>query len=159
MSKAAKYLKYLVQHKYRVMKTCFDFGLYRQGIIHDLSKFHPVEWFPYQNSFYGKRTPEVRKAFDRAWLRHQRINKHHWQYWVVLRDDKTPQPLEMPIDYAIEMICDWYAAGGAKSWAEPIDWMGRQNGMLLHPQTRSFVVEMLNFKLRSEKNRTEVEET
>ena len=31
-------------HKWLVMKHCFAVGLYKQGLLHDLSKYTPIEF-------------------------------------------------------------------------------------------------------------------
>ena len=36
----------ITHHKMLVMKTCFKVGLYRQGLLHDLSKYTPIEFIP-----------------------------------------------------------------------------------------------------------------
>ena len=33
-------------HKIAVMKHCFKVGLYKQGLLHDLSKYSPIEFIP-----------------------------------------------------------------------------------------------------------------
>ena len=33
----------ITHHKMLVMKTCFKVGLYKQGLLHDLSKYTPIE--------------------------------------------------------------------------------------------------------------------
>ena len=38
------HLSTVTRHKYLVMKGCFSVGLYRQGLLHDLSKFSPTEF-------------------------------------------------------------------------------------------------------------------
>lgn len=48
-----KYLKYLIKHKFYVTRECFRIGLYWRGLVHDLSKFNPMEWVAYRNYFYG----------------------------------------------------------------------------------------------------------
>ena len=40
-----KHLFKIFKHKYFVCKYCFKTGLYWRGIVHDLSKFHPKEFF------------------------------------------------------------------------------------------------------------------
>ena len=37
--KAIKHFKTITKHKFYVMKLCFRFGLYKQGLLHDLSKY------------------------------------------------------------------------------------------------------------------------
>jgi hypothetical protein len=79
-----KYASYVARHKWFVLRAGLKVRapLWRL-IIHDWSKLTPAEWGPYVRSFYGKqgRTPEVRAAFDAAWLHHQHRNPHHWQHW------------------------------------------------------------------------------
>ena len=36
----------ITHHKMLVMKTCFKVGLYKQGLLHDLSKYTPIEFIP-----------------------------------------------------------------------------------------------------------------
>ena len=42
--KAAKHFCTITKHKILVMKECFRVGLYRQGILHDLSKYSWTEF-------------------------------------------------------------------------------------------------------------------
>ena len=83
---------------------------------HDLSKRSKEEYDAYDRYFYGcKRDGEadrkVLEAFNYAWLHHIHNNPHHWQYWVLLNDDKDEGNivLEMPDRYIFEMICDWWS--------------------------------------------------
>ena len=121
------YLKYVIRHKWFVMIECFKYGLYWQGIVHDISKFLPSEFFPYVNHFYGGKGKEVigrigyykpidtgDKEFDFAWLLHQKRNKHHWQWWLLPEDDGGVKKLEMPLKYIKEMLCDWKGAARAQ---------------------------------------------
>ena len=100
-----KYLSYVLRHKWYVFVECCKLGTPLRGILHDLSKFLPSEWFPYARHFYGnlpnwddvkricptyqyKNTKQGNKdLFDIAWLLHQKRNKHHWQYWLLLEDN------------------------------------------------------------------------
>ena len=84
--------------------------------LHDDSKSSSVEYKAYDEYFYGKKTEEVKKNFDYAWLHHLHCNPHHWQYWV-LKEDDTPASadsmmikcLEIPDVYILEMIADWWS--------------------------------------------------
>ena len=42
--KAWQHLKTIVHHKNLVRQGCFKVGLYRQGLMHDWSKYTPVEF-------------------------------------------------------------------------------------------------------------------
>lgn len=83
---------------------------------HDASKYSPKEYNAYDNYFYGEKTDEVKKDFDYAWLNHIHMNPHHWQYWILKEDDSpatdtyiTIKCLEIPDNYILEMICDWWS--------------------------------------------------
>lgn len=146
MKKHLQYLNYLVRHKWFVAAACFRRGLYWQGVVHDLSKFRPREWLPYAEFFYG--TEKNRNAFDRAWLDHQHANPHHWQHWVLRNDNGSTVVLEMPEKYVVEMVCDWEGAGRAITGKSgtTLDWYSKNfHKMLLHPDTRTRVEELLKF--------------
>ena len=38
------HFKTITSHKILVMKYCFRVGLYRQGLLHDMSKYSPKEF-------------------------------------------------------------------------------------------------------------------
>jgi hypothetical protein len=167
--KYLKYLKYLLAHKFWVSYYCFKNKLYLRGFLHDWTKFLPDEFVPYMNFFYGKKGAVHRGAmqsgyykpyktddekFDFAWLKHQNRNKHHWQWWVLPKDDGTILAMRMKRKYIVEMVCDWRGAGKAqgfgdntKSWYEE-----NKDKMTLHPETRSQVEDILNTLYGEPKN-------
>ena len=122
-------------------RSAFKKGL----ILHDLSKTGPEEYKPYNDYFYGKKTNEVKEAFDYAWLHHIHRNPHHWQYWCLIQDDDGTKCLEMPKHYALEMICDWWSF----SWKsgnlyEIFDWYDKHKNIQLHDNTREYVRDILD---------------
>lgn len=79
---------------------------------HDASKSEPDEYFAYDRYFYGNnRSSYVVDDFNHAWLRHIHRNPHHWQHWVLINDnpDEGEIILDMPYNYILEMVCDWWA--------------------------------------------------
>ena len=102
-----QYLKYVCIHKWYVFVECKKLGIWWRGVTHDLSKFLPSEFFPYMNYFYGNR--KDKKAFDYAWLLHQKRNKHHWQYWILVNDEDPIKVLQMDLNSVKEMLADWNA--------------------------------------------------
>jgi len=81
---------------------------------HDESKYDDLEWQGYLDNFYPADEPsltkeEVEIQFKYAWLHHQHLNEHHWQYWVLMEDDNPgkPEPLDMPIQHVLCMLADW----------------------------------------------------
>lgn len=165
MSKHFRYLKYLLLHKWYVMIECFKVGLIWRGLVHDMSKFRSSEYFPYVNYFgkditegrdsagYYKPTDTRDKAFDFAWLLHQKRNRHHWQWWILPEDEGGVKVLEMKEPYRTEMLCDWMGAGKAQGKISPkCDplletrrwWIANNQKMRFHPDTRKWIEEKLD---------------
>lgn len=105
------HLSVVTRHKWGVFKNCVKCGIPFRGIIHDLSKFSPTEFFESVRYFQGNRSPigVCRRAtgVSYAWLHHKGRNKHHIEYWT--DPDCTVQPM-MPYKYAVECVCDKLAA-------------------------------------------------
>ena len=114
MIKFFAHLKTVVRHRHKVMAHCFKVGLYRQGILHDLSKFSPSEFWAGVKYFQGTRSPQAKErelfGYSEAWLHHKGRNKHHFEYWVDSGADNTFVFVKMPARYFGEMICDRVAA-------------------------------------------------
>ena len=113
-----KHFKKVLLHKFWVGYFCFKFGLYRQGLLHDMSKFSPVEFWESVKYYDGTRSPidkckEI-NGYSMCWFHHRGRNKHHWEYWVD-NFEKGMQPVEIPQKYVLEMFCDWLGAGIAYS--------------------------------------------
>ncbi len=155
MIKHFKYLSYVLRHKWFVFIECYKMGMLWLGIIHDWSKFLPSEWFPYVEHFHGKGegiktgrdetgyykpTDTGDKAFDFAWLLHQKRNRHHWQWWILPEDDGGEIVMEMPVEYRLEMLCDWFGAGRAQGTPDVTAWYNKnKDKMRLHPNTRQSI--------------------
>lgn len=161
------YLRYVLRHKWFVAVACMRVGgipIWR-WLTHDWTKFLPSEWGPYVRYFYNPdgtmiqrrdatghyQSPGDGTPFDYAWLLHQKRNKHHWQFWVLARDDGTVLPLAMPEEYAREMLADWIGAGKAQGiradgrQPEVTTWYERnQHKMSLHKDTREVVTRLLH---------------
>ena len=101
----------VLRHKWRVLINCARCGILWRGIVHDLSKFSPTEFFESVKYYQGNRSPigACRRAtgMSRAWLHHKGRNKHHIEYW--LDGDGEVHPM-MPYKYAVECVCDKLAA-------------------------------------------------
>ena len=55
--KAYEHFCTITHHKRLVMKGCFKVGLYKQGLLHDLSKYTPVEFLVGCRYYQGTRSP------------------------------------------------------------------------------------------------------
>lgn len=157
-----QYDQYLVKHKENVKKG-YDWLLenlpelvdgvpnleWQTGYAHDQSKSEPDEYEAYDAYFYGgNRSFAVVQEYRKAWLLHLHRNPHHWQHWILINDDPKEGKIiiEMPINYILEMICDWWAFSWAKGNLQEIfKWYDEhKNYMKLHPNTRKKVEEILN---------------
>ena len=105
------HLRLVLRHKHAVFIHCLKCGIPLRGLLHDLSKFSPVEFFESAKYFHGARSPlavcREEKGVSLSWLHHKGRNRHHLEYWVD-EDCKTP-PL-VPYKFAVECICDKLAA-------------------------------------------------
>ena len=102
----------ILRHKHRVLINTAKCGLFFRGLVHDLSKFSPTEFFESIKYYQGNRSPigVARRETGRslAWLHHKGRNKHHIEYWFD-PECKGDLPL-MPYKYAVECVCDKLAA-------------------------------------------------
>lgn len=101
------------KHRWLVFKLCVKAGIPFQGLVHDLSKYSPVEFFESVKYYSGDKSPipacKKENGYSKAWIHHKNNNKHHAQYWY---DELAPQKAALiPYKYTVEMICDSLAAG------------------------------------------------
>lgn len=155
--KPISHFKTITKHRHQVCKYCFRLGLYRQGLLHDLSKYSLTEFWRGARYYQGNRSPNdaERKAtgITLAWLHHKGRNKHHPEYWIDydLSPD-TPYCMmgyKMPIRYVAEMFCDRLAACRIymkESYTDsaPLDYyMKTRSHLLIHPETDAEIEKML----------------
>ncbi|WP_195982780.1 DUF5662 family protein [Ruminococcus sp. 1001275B_160808_F8] len=153
-----QYDQYLAQHRSNVKRgyewLCENLpdvikDAVNAGFAHDQSKDEPDEYNAYDAYFYGNnRSFKVVQDYQRAWLLHIHRNPHHWQHWVLINDDPKEGEivLEMPYDYIIEMICDWWAFSWAQENLDEIfNWYEEHSKyMKLAPDTRKTVEDILS---------------
>lgn len=148
------HLTTVLKHKFWVGYYCFKCGLYWRGLMHDMSKFHPVEFWESVRYYTGTSSPinkcKAEKGYSKAWLHHKGINKHHYEYWQD-NFDKGGEALQMPFKYALEMVCDYLGAARAywgkeftyvKEWEW---WQEKCKIAAMHPQTKDFVDRLITF--------------
>ncbi len=114
--KAWQHFKTINHHKMLVMKGCFRVGLYKQGLLHDLSKYSPTEFLVGCRYFQGNLSPNnierLEKGYSQAWLHHKGRNKHHLEYWLDygVGEKKGINGMKMPLRYVVEMFIDRVSA-------------------------------------------------
>lgn len=156
MIKWYEHLKTITKHKMEVMKNCFAVGLYKQGLLHDLSKYSWVEFSRGAKYYQGDRSPNDAEREDKgytlAWLHHKGRNKHHLEYWIDYSTDKTKGlvGMPMPTEYVIEMFCDRIAAckiynKDKYTDRHPLDYYMRgRAGKILHKDSAALLEEFLH---------------
>lgn len=137
-----------------VIKNCFKCGLYKQGFLHDLSKYGFVEFFNGVKYYAGTYSPHHNernaKGYSEAWMHHKGRNKHHSEYWY----DQNPEthryePVKMPDRYVAEMICDRIAASknyNRKNFTNdlPLKYFQNEiNRVIMHDDTKALVIKLL----------------
>lgn len=129
--KIKSYVWLTLKHKYFVFLAGIKVGCPIIRLIkHDISKLGRKERPYYQDFFFGeKKDPD---GFARAWLHHQSVNDHHWEYWIPRTGhakNNDPQygslcKLEMTDEAILEMISDWIGASRAYGgqWPQKNNW-------------------------------------
>ena len=138
------------------MKYCFRVGLYKQGLLHDLSKYTPTEFWVGARYYQGTRSPnnaEIEaKGYSSSWLHHKGRNKHHYEYWV----DHAPKgeaagwsQVPMPVNYVVEMLMDRIAAcqvyqGEQYTDQAPLIYFQKsRDSVLMHPDTAELLENLM----------------
>lgn len=156
MNKAWRHFKTITYHRFLVAQGCFRVGLYRQGILHDLSKYSPTEFRVGVKYYQGDRSPNnaEREAigYSSAWLHHKGRNRHHYEYWVDYSSEGEHGilvPVPMPPRYIAEMIMDRIAASKVYKGADytdsaPLEYYLHGKGKVpIHPDTAEILERML----------------
>ena len=154
MNKALSHLHTINKHKLKVTWLCFRCHLYKQGLLHDLSKYSYIELKTGFHYYQGFRSPidaeKEEKGYSLGWLHHKGRNKHHFEYWVDynMKSHKN-EPVEMPYNYVAEMYCDRLAAskiynGDKYKQTDPLEYfVRRKSSRIIHPKTSDEIEKLL----------------
>lgn len=156
------HFKTITSHKCMVMKYCFRVGLYRQGLLHDLSKYSPSEFLIGARYYQGNRSPNnaEREAtgLSTAWIHHKGRNRHHYEYWVDygVNDPRILAGVPMPRNYIAEMVMDRISACrtySPQTYTDRSPWeyyvKSREKIWFIHEDTRTqleYLLKMLAVK-------------
>ncbi len=140
----------VTKHRWIVFKLCCLAGEPWRGLVHDLSKYSPTEFWEGVKYFQGYRSPisacKEDIGYSKAWLHHRGRNKHHPAYWYD-PFSKVSRPI-IPYKYVVEMICDKISASityNGKKWNEkcPIDyWDNKNDRNYLNPKIDAMLTEV-----------------
>lgn len=144
------HLHLINKHRWTVFKLSIKAGIPFRGLIHDLSKYTPTEFWESVKYYNGSHSPipEARKiqGYSKAWLHHKGRNKHHSEYWYDSQA-KEPSPV-IPYKYVVEMICDKLAAGlvyNGKNWTKSTQkeyWERNKDKELANERVKSLLTEV-----------------
>ncbi len=156
MKNALGHFKTITNHKLLVMKYCFKVGLYKQGLLHDLSKYTWVEFSAGIKYYKGYMSPNgIQKKVEglsTAWLHHKGRNKHHFEYWIDygINPEEGIKGMKMPVKYVVEMFIDRMSASmnyQKEKYTDksPLEYYDkRKEYYLLHETTRKQLEFLLN---------------
>ena len=141
----------ITKHRWVVFKLCTKVGEPWRGLVHDLSKYSPTEFWEGVKYFNGHHSPitdcKKDKGYSEAWLHHKGRNKHHADYWV---DTSAPEKYPLiPYQYVAEMICDKLAAGiiyQGKDWTKEYElkyWERERVNYPLNENVKKVITEVL----------------
>ena len=148
------HLNTINKHRFLVMKLCFKCGMYKQGLLHDLSKYSPTEFISSVKYYQGYRSPiskekEV-KGYSECYLHHKGRNKHHWEYWIDRPHRSTKlECFKMPDEYMLESVLDRISASKTYNKdkytdAEPYEFFVRSKEKdIMNPETAKQIEELL----------------
>ena len=150
------HLSTINHHKMEVMRLCFKVGLYKQGLMHDLSKYSPKEFISGVVFYTGDKSPNTTErrvtGKSEAWLHHKGRNRHHFEYWIDYDVDGNSTILagmKMPVKYVAEMFCDRVAASRIYNKdkykdSDPLDYYIKGLGhYIMHPETDELLHNLL----------------
>lgn len=153
---AINHFKTITNHKLLVMKYCFKVGLYKQGLLHDLSKYKWIEFSAGIKYYRGNVSPngiqKIEEGYSKAWLHHKGRNKHHFEYWIDygLKITDGFVGMNMPKPYVVEMFIDRMAASmnyQKEKYTDrsSLEYYNRgKDHYILHSETRELLELLLN---------------
>lgn len=141
-----KHFIVITKHRHAVCRHCFKAGIPLRGLLHDLSKYSPTEFFAGAKYYQGNRSPNEKQrelfGYSSAWLHHKGRNRHHFEYWCDVDPVlKVYKPVKMPVKFFKEMFCDRVAAskiyqGKNYTSAHPYNYFkGGNAASSMHPET------------------------
>ena len=154
ITKTLKHFHTVNKHRWYVFKYSIKAGIPFRGLIHDLSKYSPTEFWESVKYFDGHRSPihfaKLDKGYSKAWLHHKGRNKHHFEYWEDIKLDGRFAAF-IPYKYVVECICDKLSAskvykGKDYTDAYPLEYwnkIDKKIGLIIHPGIIEFMDKVL----------------
>ncbi len=149
------HLKTITKHRHAVLCHAIKAGIFWRGLLHDLSKYSPQEFFMGVKYYSdGTKSPNEKErmehGYSSAWLHHKGRNKHHFEYWTDFSiQEKKVVPVKMPLVFVKEMFCDRVAASKIYQKenytdSHPIEYFMRgKPKRSIHPETSDLIESLL----------------
>lgn len=145
-----KHLHIVNKHRFIVFCLSCKVGIPIQGLLHDLSKYSPTEFWEGVKYYKGNISPlklcKKNQGYSKAWLHHRGVNKHHYEYWY---DPTSPNVYPIiPFKYMLEMICDNLSASKTyqgKKWTKEYQlsyWNKVKEKAALNDKLKDFLTEV-----------------
>ena len=148
-----KHLHTINRHRFHVFVNCVHCGIPFRGLVHDLSKYSPTEFFISARNYSGTRSPIANErkeehGYSKVFIHHTRRNRHHYEYWVdVTTGDIILIP--MPYRFALECCCDMISASmvyNGKKFRRDMPlafFLKTKDKSMMHSSTKRFIQEVL----------------
>ncbi len=145
------HFKTVRKHRKVVFSHCRKAGIFWRGVLHDLSKYSPAEFFAGVRFYQGgTRSPNEGErenyGYSLAWMHHKGRNRHHFEYWTDYNPEtKRMEPVKMPLKFVKEMFCDRVAAskvyqGEKYEDSHPLLYFARgKEKRSIHPETSELI--------------------
>ena len=144
-----KHLHLICKHRHRVIANASHCGIFFHSLKHDLSKFHPKEFFTSARYYSGTYSPVAAERKDNGFFsticqHHTKRNPHHWEYWCDWFKGNIVMKT-MPWKYATEYVCDMLSASycydpkGFKPETTLLYFRARSSYYLMTLATRTYV--------------------
>ena len=83
--------------------------------------------------------------YNKVWNHHQKVNPHHWPYWILQKDSGEQIVLDMDEKYIIEMLCDWSSFKFKNPESMATKWYSdNKDKMILSDNTREIIEHYLS---------------
>lgn len=129
-------------------RDCIIRRLSMIGNDHDKSKYSVEEFESYMKHFYDDNSNI--EDFNKAWHHHIINNPHHWNHWCFVDSiDNTNEIIcvDMPVEYIIEMIADWWSfCWKIGDLYKIFDWYeSHKDGIVVSFRTREYIELILDY--------------
>lgn len=142
------------KHRFIVFLNSIKCGIPWRGLVHDLSKYSPQEFFSSAKYYQGIKSPigaerRAENGYSKTFIHHTRHNKHHFEYWVDVTTGNIVL-IPIPYKYALEMCCDMISASkvyNGKKYNEgmPLEYFeSTKDKSMMHSASKEFIETVLS---------------